>query len=101
MAILRRPAYETFTGFASQRRALKLRYSGCEPERASVRAWYCFVCMYKVEPFNELITNFDTHTFDTTNRRCLASPENFESPFKIFRGRCTYFRYMKVVRIRS
>jgi len=28
--------------------SVKLRYSGCESERASVRTWYCFVCKYKL-----------------------------------------------------
>ena len=37
-----------------------LRESGSESKRVSVRTWYCFFCKYKVEPFNELITSFDT-----------------------------------------
>lgn len=40
--------------------SVKLRYSGCEPERASVRAWYGFVCTYWWIPFNEVVPNFDT-----------------------------------------
>ena len=97
--ILRGTTYETFIVLASHRLAC-LRESGCESKRASVRTWYCFVCMYRVEPFNELITSFDTHTTDTTNRRCLASPEKIEA-FNFFGEWCTYFRYMKVVRKRG
>ncbi len=40
--------------------ALRLGYSWCEPERASVRAWYGFVCTYGWMPFNEVVSNFDT-----------------------------------------
>jgi len=45
--ILQEVPYETFGTLASNRLGSKLRNSGCESERVSVRTWYCFVCKYR------------------------------------------------------
>lgn len=40
--------------------SVKLRYSRCEPERVSVRAWYVFLSTYIRIDFNEVLLTFGT-----------------------------------------